>query len=235
MHEHLSTRGPRRKRMAEGLYIESGNWVAIYRDHDGRQRSKTLPLVRNLTEARKARHTLLADLEARRIAHREHRHRRRSGRRVARSRTGRVRPRTYETDCPVRRLGEVLLRTQAGAARRAGGRREVPGRSSFRGGGGVGETAGGVDGDERTQDAAHGHEQGGAGRDDCVQPSLRESPTVAFAAPADERSSGPRPQRPAGRRAGRGGGDEDAELRGRDRHGGVHRCSDSGGARDPLV
>jgi integrase len=84
--------------MAEGLYIESGKWVAIYRDHDGRQRSKTLPLVRNLSEAKKARRTLLADLEARRIVPA-------SGMTVSgladewlASRRGRVRPRTLETD-----------------------------------------------------------------------------------------------------------------------------------------
>src|SRR4051812_3018417 len=68
MHKKCYTRAPRRKRMAEGLYIEGGKWVAIYRDQDGRQRSKTLTLVRNLTEARRARRTLLADLEAKRIA-----------------------------------------------------------------------------------------------------------------------------------------------------------------------
>ena len=98
MHEHLSTRGPRRKRMAEGLYIESGTWVAIYRDHDGRQRSKTLPLVRTLTEAKKARHTLLADLEARRIAHPSTITVVAVADEWLRSRRGRVRPRTYETD-----------------------------------------------------------------------------------------------------------------------------------------
>src|SRR5262249_13383383 len=98
MHENSYTPASRRKRMAEGLYIESGNWVAIYRDHDGRQRSKTLPFVRNLTEAKRARRTLLADLEARRIAPA-------SGITVAvladdwlASRTGRVRERTSETD-----------------------------------------------------------------------------------------------------------------------------------------
>src|SRR3954447_16586018 len=64
MHEKCYTHVSRRKRMAEGLYIENGTWIAIYRDRDGRQRSKTLPFVRNLTEAKKARRTLLADLEA---------------------------------------------------------------------------------------------------------------------------------------------------------------------------
>src|SRR5262249_11454323 len=79
-------------------YIESGKWVAIYRDRDGRQRSTTLPLVRNLTEAKKARRALLADLEAKRIAPA-------SGVTVTTlagewlaSRNGRVRPRTYATD-----------------------------------------------------------------------------------------------------------------------------------------
>jgi hypothetical protein len=47
MHQHCSTSAPRRKRMAEGLYVKRGRWIAIYRDDDGRQRSKTLPLVRN--------------------------------------------------------------------------------------------------------------------------------------------------------------------------------------------
>lgn len=52
MHNDSSTPARRRKRMAEGLYIENGNWVAIYRGPDGRQRSKTLRLVRNVTEPR---------------------------------------------------------------------------------------------------------------------------------------------------------------------------------------
>src|SRR6516165_2596005 len=68
MREKSYTGAPRRKRMAEGLYIENGKWLAIYRDQDGRQRSKTLPLVRNVSQAKKARRTLLADLEAKRIA-----------------------------------------------------------------------------------------------------------------------------------------------------------------------
>src|SRR5262249_42083830 len=98
MHRKSDTSAPRRKRMAEGLYTEGGSWVAIYRDQDGRQRSKTLPLVRNLTEAKRARRTLLADLEARRVAPA-------SSITVAvladqwlASRSGRVRARTYETD-----------------------------------------------------------------------------------------------------------------------------------------
>ena len=35
MHEKCYTRVPRQKRMAEGLYIEDGNLVAIYRGRGG--------------------------------------------------------------------------------------------------------------------------------------------------------------------------------------------------------
>jgi integrase len=98
MREKSYTGAPRRKRMAEGLYIENGKWLAIYRDQDGRQRSKTLPLVRNVSQAKKARRTLLADLEAKRIAPASNVTVTALADQWLASRRGRVRARTYETD-----------------------------------------------------------------------------------------------------------------------------------------
>ena len=77
------------------------------------------------------------------------------------------------------------------------------------------EAVGGVDGDERPQDAANGDEQGGAGRDDRLNPASAEPSAGARASSAGERSSGARPQRTAGGRPGRSRREEDAELRGR--------------------
>jgi integrase len=84
--------------MAPGLYIEGGKWVAIYRDLDGRQRSKTLPHVKNLTEGRKARRTLLVDLEAKRIAPASRLTVADAADAWLQSREGRVRDRTLEAD-----------------------------------------------------------------------------------------------------------------------------------------
>jgi integrase len=98
MHNDSSTSAPRRKRMAQGLYIEGGTWVAIYRDLDGRQRSKTLPFVRNLTDAKKARRTLLVDLEAKRIAPASRLTVTDAADAWLKSREGRVRDRTLEAD-----------------------------------------------------------------------------------------------------------------------------------------
>ena len=65
MHRDGST--PRRVRVAEGIYRESGSWIAGYRcPITGKWTTKALKGVRTLTEAKKARRALLADLEARR-------------------------------------------------------------------------------------------------------------------------------------------------------------------------
>src|SRR5262245_54838813 len=99
--------------MAEGLYIENGTWVAIYRDHEGRQRSKTLTFARTLTEAKKARRTLLADLEAKRIAPANSITVTVLADEWLDSRQGRVRPRTCETDA----RGVVLIKRYFGSER----------------------------------------------------------------------------------------------------------------------
>ncbi len=95
MHKQSPT--SRRVRVAEGIYTESGSWIALYR-WEGRQRSKVLHGVTTLTEAKKARRALLADLEAKRAVPS-------SKLTIAvladewlASREGRVKPRTLETD-----------------------------------------------------------------------------------------------------------------------------------------
>src|SRR5262245_49126262 len=93
-----NSRKARRTRVAEGIYTEGGSWIAIFRDQDGRQRSKTLPHVRNLTEAKKARRTLLADLEAKRIAPASRETVADAADAWLQTRHGRVRERTLEAD-----------------------------------------------------------------------------------------------------------------------------------------
>ena len=104
---------PRRKRVATGIYVENGRWIAIYRDAlCGRQRSQVLRGVRNLTEAKKARRRLLADLEAKRSAPASTITVSALADEWMASRQGRVRSRTCETDARYVVLVKSFFRTR---------------------------------------------------------------------------------------------------------------------------
>lgn len=95
MRKDLSS--PRRVRVAEGIYKESGSWIAVYR-YESKQRSQVLRGVSNVTQAKAARRRLLADLEAKRIAPASSTTVTALADEWLVSRQGRVRQRTYETD-----------------------------------------------------------------------------------------------------------------------------------------
>ena len=88
---------PRRVRRAQGIYTEGGSWIALYR-YEGKQRSKVLRGVSNITQAKAARRRLLADLEAKRAAPASTITVKAMADLWLASRRGRVRPRTFETD-----------------------------------------------------------------------------------------------------------------------------------------
>jgi hypothetical protein len=119
--KHSDSPSPRRVRVAEGIYRENGSWITLYR-WEGRQRSKVLKGTRNLSEARKARRQLLADLETKRAAPTSTITVSALAAEWLASREGRVKPRTFETDA----RGVALISRYFGGCRvQEVGRREV--------------------------------------------------------------------------------------------------------------
>jgi integrase len=97
MHHDLPT--PRRVRIAEGVFKESGSFLAGYRcPITGKWTTKALKGVKTLTEAKKARRALLADLEARRATPSSRQTVSSLADEWLASREARVRARTFDTD-----------------------------------------------------------------------------------------------------------------------------------------
>jgi integrase len=89
----------KRRRVATGIYLEAGSYVAGYSDPATRNwTTKALPNVRTLTEAKRARRALLTDLEAGRIAAPQSLTMTTLSDGWLESRAGRLRSRTVETD-----------------------------------------------------------------------------------------------------------------------------------------
>jgi integrase len=85
--------------VATGIYIEAGSYVLGFSDPiSGHWTTRAAPLVRNVTEARKARRALLADLEAGRVASPQSMTITSLAAEWLGSRSGRLRSRTVETD-----------------------------------------------------------------------------------------------------------------------------------------